>query len=177
MATAVSNKTLGKNKKGRVKATGTVTRRAAVPSRPDYRRPAAALTRDRPPKVATAGMKAIGGKMTAEVEEPFAGVQQARGRLGLTQPEFGRVIGCSTRSVAGWEADATAVKSPARRRIVEADRLGIALAQIIPSDEVGPWLRTPNPAFEGQTPLQVVERGEADRLWQMIRQIDAGVAS
>jgi hypothetical protein len=27
-----------------------------------------------------------------------------------------------------------------------------------------PWLDTPNPAFEGSTPLQVIERGESGRL-------------
>jgi Protein of unknown function (DUF2384) len=38
-------------------------------------------------------------------------------------------------------------------------------------------MRTSNPAFEGQTPIQVIERGEADRIWRMIFQIDAGVAN
>jgi hypothetical protein len=38
-------------------------------------------------------------------------------------------------------------------------------------------MRTPNPAFEGQSPIQVIERGEADRIWRMIIQIDSGVAN
>ena len=52
-----------------------------------------------------------------------------------------------------------------------------ALAELVPADELGEWMRTSNPAFEGQTPIQVIERGEADRLWRMIFQIDAGVAN
>jgi hypothetical protein len=56
------------------------------------------------------------------------------------------------------------------------DKLVETLAQIMPPDHVGQWLRTPNPAFEGQPPIQVIERGESDRLWRMIFQIDAGVA-
>jgi len=34
--------------------------------------------------------------------------------------------------------------------------------------EVKEWLETPNEAFEGSTPLQVIERGESDRIWRMI---------
>jgi hypothetical protein len=57
------------------------------------------------------------------------------------------------------------------------DRLMAALSEILPPGQLGEWLRTPNPAFEGQPPLQVIERGESDRLWQMIHQIDANVAN
>jgi hypothetical protein len=35
-------------------------------------------------------------------------------------------------------------------------------------------LDTPNPAFEGSTPLQVIERGESDRLWRMIWEASDG---
>ena len=38
---------------------------------------------------------------------------------------------------------------------------------------VGFFERTSNPAFEDQTPMQVIERGEADRIWRMIFQIDS----
>jgi len=51
------------------------------------------------------------------------------------------------------------------------------LAEIMPPAKLGEWLRTPNPAFECQSPIQVIERGESDRLWQMIFQIDTNVAS
>jgi hypothetical protein len=36
------------------------------------------------------------------------------------------------------------------------------------------WMERPNPAFEGSTPLQVVERGEIDRLWQMVYAVRTG---
>lgn len=67
--------------------------------------------------------------------------------------------------------------SPARQKMIEAHRLREALAQIVPPDRLGEWMRTPNPAFEGHTPIQVLERGESDRLWRMIVQIDSNVAS
>ena len=122
-----------------------------------------------PAAVAPAGK----GTVTGSVPD-IGGV---RDRLGLTQEELARAIGYSTRSVAAWQSGRQPLSPPAVLKLVEANRLGAALGQIMPSRQVGPWLRAPNPAFEGQTPLQVVERGESDRLWRMIHQIDANVAN
>ena len=41
-------------------------------------------------------------------------------------------------------------------------------------ETLGEWIKTPNDAFEGSTPLQVIERGEADRLWRMIYHLETG---
>jgi DNA-binding transcriptional regulator YiaG len=103
-------------------------------------------------------------------------VRTIRNSLGLSQIEFARLTGYSLRSVAGWEIGRPLSPS-ARQKIAETQRIGHALAQIIPAKDVGEWLRTPNPAFEGQGPIQIIERGESDRIWRMIFQIDANVAS
>lgn len=65
----------------------------------------------------------------------------------------------------------------AHQKLQATTQLREALAKIIPSDRVDDWFWTPNPAFENQTPLRVIERGGMDRLWRMIFQIEAGVAS
>ena len=50
-----------------------------------------------------------------------------------------------------------------------------ALADLVETKaEVTVWLETPNEAFEGSTPLQVIERGESDRLWRMIYFLRSG---
>ena len=58
---------------------------------------------------------------------------------------------------------------------MEPERVRAALGVLVPADELGEWMRTSNPSFEGQTPIQAIERGEAGRIWRMIFQIDAGV--
>ena len=103
-------------------------------------------------------------------------VKAIRESLAISQEEMSRVTGYSTRSVAGWESGQT-VSMSARQKLTETRRLLDALAEVLPDAELAGWLRTPNPAFEGQTPIQVIERGEVDRLWRMIFQIDANVAS
>lgn len=103
-------------------------------------------------------------------------VDGVRLKLGISQGEFARITGYSVRSIAGWESGKPLSES-ALQKMNETERLRSALSEIIPAQQVGEWLRTPNPAFEGQTPIQVIERGESDRIWRMIFQIDAGVAS
>ena len=99
-----------------------------------------------------------------------------RNHLGFSQEEMARVTGYSVRAIAGWEAGKK-LSGPARQKIVETERLSAALAEIMPPGDLGEWMRTPNPAFEGQTPIQVIERGQTDRIWRMIIQIDSGVAN
>ena len=43
-------------------------------------------------------------------------------------------------------------------------------------DYVTRWLGSPNPAFDGSTPIQVIERGEIDRVWAAISHIDSGMS-
>jgi len=33
--------------------------------------------------------------------------------------------------------------------------------------QIGSWLETSNSAFEASTPVQVIERGESDRIWRI----------
>jgi Protein of unknown function (DUF2384) len=42
---------------------------------------------------------------------------------------------------------------------------------------IAEWLSTPNEEFDGLKPLEVIERGEMDRLWDMIFYLESGIAS
>ena len=92
---------------------------------------------------------------------------------GLKRALLPRLSGFSLRSIDGWAAGQQP-SAPARQRLTELERLFKALEKLVERKSIGPWLTQPNPAFEGSTPLQVVERGESDRLWQMIYQLGSG---
>lgn len=49
-----------------------------------------------------------------------------------------------------------------------------ALERFLKPAQVGQWLKSPNPAFDGSTPLQLVERGEVDRIWRMLFDLESG---
>ena len=60
------------------------------------------------------------------------------------------------------------------RRLSEVQRLFAALEELVTPESIGPWLKEPNPAFDGSTPLQVIEREETDRIWRMVYEMQSG---
>jgi hypothetical protein len=52
-----------------------------------------------------------------------------------------------------------------------------SLSEVVAADAIPAWLDAPNEAFDGLKPLEVIERGEIDRLWNMVFYLEAGVAS
>ena len=105
---------------------------------------------------------------------PMAAV--VRAKLGLPRKIFSRLTGFSERVIAGWESGKV-MSQPGQRRIEEIDRLSDVLTRVIKAESIPKWLDTPNKAFDGLKPLEVIERGEVDRLWKMLFYLEAGVAS
>ena len=99
-----------------------------------------------------------------------------RKRLKLKQPEFARLVPISQRSLATLESGTPPTPAIARR-LTELERLMDALSEIIQEESLGTWLQTPNDAFDGLKPIEVIDRGEADRLWEMIYDLRSGIPS
>ena len=96
-----------------------------------------------------------------------------RDTFHLPQPLLVRLTGFSPRSVAKWsQGDSPSAKQ--EKALVEMDRLLDGLSRVMEPGQVGRWLKQANPAFDGSTPLQVVERGELDRIWRMLYDLESG---
>ncbi len=100
-------------------------------------------------------------------------IKVLRQNLKLNRQVFSRLVGYSERAIADWEAG-NQVRGASRQRLTEIQRLQSALARVMKPEFVGTWLQSPNPAFGGLKPLEVVERGEMDRLWRMIFRLESG---
>lgn len=94
-------------------------------------------------------------------------VASLRQSLGLTRKLFSRLTGYSERAIAEWESGKEQSDS-SRQRLTEIHRLQQALAEVLPPEEVGEWLLWPNEALGGFKPLEVIERGEIDRIWRLL---------
>lgn len=116
------------------------------------------------------------GGATASSPSQSPGVGGVRTRLGLSRKLFSRLAGFSERAIADWESGKP-LSEPAVRRIKELERFRARLAEVVAAEAIPGWLDTPNAAFEGLKPLEVIERGEIDRLWNMIFYLESGVAS
>jgi hypothetical protein len=86
------------------------------------------------------------------------------------------MTGLSDRTLASWEAGARLSESAARV-ITSVERLLRALAEVVHRTAIAGWLDTPNETFDGLKPVEVMERGQADRIWRMIYFLGSGTAS
>lgn len=103
-------------------------------------------------------------------------VSTLRKRLQLRQADFACLLPVSLRTLATLETGSTPTKGVARR-LTELQRLTQALSEVIKQESLGAWLQTPNQAFDGLKPLEVIDRGESDRIWSMIYFLRSGMPS
>ena len=94
-------------------------------------------------------------------------------RYQLVRSDITRMTQYSPRAVAKWVAG-DKPSAAAEKQLKELVRLFDALSEIMVTTYVGEWLKAANPAFDNSTPLQVIERGEADRIWHMIYRLQTG---
>ena len=158
-------------------ATKTKTRKKATASKARKKSPANARGKN-------STRKAAG---TAVVARAIAGLNgqgllrlgdksllELRDRLAMPRPMFGRIVNVSERTIADAEAGKDAAKK-LRRTYNEVYRLWEALSDVVDAESLGLWFRTPNDAFDGLKPIEVIERGEIDRLWNMVFQLRSGM--
>lgn len=100
-------------------------------------------------------------------------VREMAKRFDVRQDTLSRMTGFSPRAVAEW-AGGKEPSTPAKKVFTEMDRLLDGLARLMQPKEVGKWLKEPNPAFDGSTPVQVIERGQLDRIWRMLYYAESG---
>lgn len=102
-------------------------------------------------------------------------VKAVREKMQLSRKIFARLTGFSERAIADWEAG-KAISEPGLRRIKEMERFQDRLAEVVRPEAIPEWLVQPNSAFGDLKPLEVIERGAIDRLWNIIFYLESGVA-
>jgi len=119
-----------------------------------------------------ASMRKAAGRVAFRREHKPA-MREITDRFGVRQETLSRMTGFSPRAVAEW-ASGKPPSAPAKKVFLEMDRLLDALARLMKPKEVGQWLKEPNAAFDGSTPVQVIERGQMDRIWRMLYYAESG---
>ena len=101
-------------------------------------------------------------------------VSSVRKSFGLNRKLFSRLTGFSERAISGWEQGAQ-ITEPGLRKMRELQRLYLALGQVMKPDFISQWLSTPSEEFDAYKPIEIIERGEMDRIWQMIYYLESGM--
>ena len=101
-------------------------------------------------------------------------LREIRAALELNQAGMARVLGVSVRTLSELENGDQPARPETHRRITEVARLHRALSEIVSKRELPGWMERPNVAFDGASPLHLIERGEIDRLWEMVYELRTG---
>lgn len=112
--------------------------------------------------------------MVAAQPEKF---REIRRMLGVNQQDFSRMAGLSVRNISDIETGKKRPTPQDLRRINELGRLRKNLAAIMKAAFISQWLQQPVDGFGGLKPIEVIERGEIDRIWRMIYHIQGGALS
>lgn len=99
---------------------------------------------------------------------------ELRERLRMARPLFCRVVNVSERTIAKVEAE-TDTAEKLKRPYNEVHRLIEAMNDVVDVNSLGQWFQEPNDVFGGLKPLEVIERGEIDRLWNMVYELRFGM--
>ncbi len=131
------------------------------------------------PKKKGASAKAA-ARSSALVARPIAGLKgsglvligrtqklELRASLGMPRNTFGKVVNVAERTIAEVEAGGDSVQK-LKRPYNEVYKLCEALSEVVDPACLGQWFQTPNDSFDGLTPIEVIEQGDIDQLWNMV---------
>jgi transcriptional regulator with XRE-family HTH domain len=120
-------------------------------------------------------MRAMHATPTDDGEvEVINSFKKLRQEIGVSRPIFSRLMAISERSLADYETNKKEPSDTVLRKMRELERLVVALQKTIDPVFLRKWLMEPNSAFDKLKPIEVIERGESDRIWQMIYFIRSG---
>ncbi len=112
--------------------------------------------------------------MSTATANPISPIKKLRRDIHVTRSTFCRLLPVSERLLADLETNKRTPSPAVKREFNELSRLIAALKKTIDPDYLAEWLSTPNKAFGDLKPIEVIERGEVDRLWHMIYSIESG---
>jgi transcriptional regulator with XRE-family HTH domain len=101
-----------------------------------------------------------------------------RAELGLSRERMARLLDVSAKTIERWEQRGVAPRSTAdRQRLLQIQEI-LELGLIVYTEEgLRLFLTTPMPVFDGSTGLQLIERGEGERVYGALAQDYEGLGS
>ena len=128
---------------------------------------------DEPPAVTRTRKPVRPAAESAAPRESTLSLAALRAARGWSRALLASVLNCSERALVNWEQGepVSAVYAAGGR---ELQNLYHQLATLMKPEEVGAWLNTEMEEFEGQSPVDLVRRGETGRIWESIYYLRAG---
>jgi hypothetical protein len=94
---------------------------------------------------------------------------ELRSLLAMSRDDFCRLLNVSVRTLADVEYCRNQGEK-LRRPYAELARWCRALSRLMPIDAIRSWFTLPSARSDGLKPCELIERGEIDRLWELVFQ-------
>jgi hypothetical protein len=94
---------------------------------------------------------------------------ELRSLLAMSRDDFCRLLNVSVRTLADVE-HCKKQGEKLHRPYAELARLCLALTGLMPVEALKSWFTLPSARCEGMKPIELIERGEIDRLWKLVFQ-------
>jgi len=105
--------------------------------------------------------------------KPISQIRSLRSKYLISQSLLARLLDISLRSVSALESGSIALGRTARR-FAEIKRLCDALSDVSKPAYIGEWLQIPNEMLGGLKPVEAIERGQSDLVWQLVEGLRTG---
>lgn len=115
------------------------------------------------------------GKTTHAMPGPVgpSALVRLRAALGWSRALMGQVVNCSDRAIVNWE-QGEPISAIYAAKLRELQSVYEELKELMKPGEIGRWLTAENEEFDGQSPADLVRRGETGRLWQSLFYLRSG---
>src|SRR3954470_24560195 len=100
-------------------------------------------------------------------------IVRALARVGFTQKQIANATGATDRSVRNWAATG-AIRPTYDERIRELSEISLLLSQTATPRGVTQWLNARNRSLDNERPIDLIARGEADRVRAAVESFLAG---
>jgi len=109
-----------------------------------------------------------------EASDPKTTLQYLRGVVGLTPGEIAKAIGTEDRSIRRWMKPDDTSKMQVRNaeRLDDLRSLVVLLADTLPGEQTGNWLRARNRLLERERPLELLCTPKDDGYAQQYKRVE-----
>lgn len=97
--------------------------------------------------------------------------------LDISQKLVAQIVGTTARTVSRWKRGETARNVPrpeASLELRKLARLQWLLKELIPTEDIGSWMRSPNPGFQGCAPIDMLADGRIDEVIGVLEAVAEG---
>jgi transcriptional regulator with XRE-family HTH domain len=104
-------------------------------------------------------------------------VEEAHEALGLTYRQIAAAIGADESTLHRWRSGESEPRSVFRSRMDALHEFQQELLDLVAPGAARQWLRTPVPALDGRTPLDLLDQGRIEPLMRLLMRMNLGIST